>query len=102
VEVVTLQNYRQHVGRVITFQGYVPRVNRSRNGRSYAVMFENASWNHGLKMVVFRGTVAAVGGRDFLTGLRGRTIRVRGLLSHHQIFGYQIIVSNRSMIVEIR
>jgi hypothetical protein len=77
-------------------------VNRSRNGRSYAVMFENASWNHGLKMVVFRGAVAGVGGSEFLVKLRGRTIRVRGLLSQHHIFGYQIIVKDRSMILEVR
>jgi hypothetical protein len=101
-QIVTLQNYRQHVGHVITFEGHVPRVNRSRNGRSYAVMFENASWKHGLKMVVFRGTVAGVGGSEFLLGLQGRTIRVRGLLSQHHIFGYQIIVKDRSMIMEIR
>ena len=58
VQVVTLADYRQHIGHVITFEGFVPRVNPSRDGRSYAVMFEDTTWNHGLKMVVFKGKVA--------------------------------------------
>ena len=97
-DVITLDNYRGHVGRVITFEGIVRKVLKSRSGRDYAVMFEDKDWSDGLKMVVFRGKITAVGGGDFLRGLRGRTIRVRGLLQKHRIFGYQIAVSERRMI----
>ncbi|MDQ7823359.1 MAG: hypothetical protein RDV48_11230 [Candidatus Eremiobacteraeota bacterium] len=100
--VVTLNNYTRYVGQVITFQGYVPRVNVSRDGRSYAVMFQDRSWNNGLKMTVFKGTVRASGGSRFLKGLQGRTIRIRGLLTDHPVFGYEITVSHRSMILEIQ
>ena len=101
-QVVTLENYKQHVGHVITFEGHVPRVNPSRDGRSFAVMFQDASWNHGLKMVVFRGKVRDTGGSRFLLSLRGKTIRVRGLLTVHPTFGYQIIISEKNMILGVR
>jgi hypothetical protein len=97
-DVVTLDNYRDHVGRVITFEGIVRKVLKSRNGRDYAVMFEDKDWSVGLKMVVLRGTITAVGGGDFLRRLNGRTVRVRGLLQNHPIFGFQIAVSERRMI----
>jgi hypothetical protein len=101
-QVVTLENYKQHVGHVITFEGYVPRVNPSRDGRSFAVMFQDTSWNHGLKMVVFPGKVRELGGSRFLMGLRGKTLRVRGLLTVHPTFGYQIIVSEKNMVLGVR
>jgi hypothetical protein len=100
--VVTLADYRAHEGHVITFEGFVPRINRSRDGQSYAVMFENTSWTKGLKMVVFRGNVADVGGSEFLYSLKGKIVRVRGLLKKHPIFGYEIIISSRSMILGVR
>lgn len=100
--IVTLGNYLNFVGHVITFEGNVPTVRTSRDGRSYAVMFENKTWTRGLKMVVFKGKVATVGGSSFLLGLHGKTLRIRGLLAKHHKFGYQIIVNSRSMILEIK
>ena len=67
----------------------------------FAVMFEQASWTKGLKLVFFRGAVGAVGGREFITGLQGRTVRVRGLLIRHPRFGPEIIISERSMILSV-
>jgi hypothetical protein len=101
-EVVTLDNYKRHIGHAITFEGYVPRINISRDGCSYAVMFENKSWKYGLKMVVFKGNVSKVGGSSFINSLKGKTIRIRGLLTYHETFGYQIIVSERSMIMSVK
>ena len=101
VSVVTLQNYRQFTGRVITFEGRVRKVLRSRRGTDYAVMFEDKSWKEGFKLVVFMGKVDAIGGTFFLRSLIGKTIRVRGLLVQHEKFGYEIIVSERGMILSI-
>lgn len=100
--IVTLQTFRNHIGQTITFEGYVPRVNVSRDGRSYAVMFEDTSWNNGLKMTVFKGTVRDSGGSRFLRSLQGKTIKIRGLLTNHPTFGFQIVVSHREMILEVR
>jgi hypothetical protein len=100
-DVVTLANYRSHFDRVITFEGKVRSVKVSRRGSDYAVMFEDTSWSKGLKLVFFRGTVAAVGGPAFIKGLQRRHIRVRGLLLKHPRFGPQIIISERGMILEI-
>lgn len=102
VNVITLENYRQYVGHVITFEGQVHRVLTSRRGTDYAVMFENQSWTKGLKMVAFRGAVDRIGGQRFLYSLSNRKVRVRGLLIHHKIFGYQIIISDRAMILSIQ
>jgi hypothetical protein len=97
-EVVTLDNYRNHVGLVITFEGVVRKVVKSRSGKDYAAMFEDKDWTVGLKMVFLRGKITAAGGGDFIRKLSGRTIRVRGLLQKHPIFGFQIAVSERRMI----
>jgi hypothetical protein len=100
--VVTLTNYREHIGRVVTFLGTVQRLNISRDGRHYALMFENKPWRYGFKMVVFGSNVRSMGGKNFLYNLVGKTIRIRGLLQHHDVFGYEIIATTRSMILEIR
>jgi hypothetical protein len=101
-EAVGLFNYREHVGRVITFESFVPVVRESRRGGDFAVMLENLEWEKGFKVMVFRRNVKSVGGAAFVRSLQGRTIRVRGLLQKHHRFGYQIIVTERSMIQEIR
>ena len=101
VNVITLQNYRNFIGRVITFEGAVQTVLISRRGTDYAVMFEKTSWIKGFKMVIFRGDVSLIGGSSYLFNMVGRLVRVRGLLVHHNRFGYQIIVSDRSMILSV-
>lgn len=100
--VVTLANYREHVGRVITFEGYVVKLLVSRRGLTYAAMFEDKSWRAGLKMVILRGRVHAVGGPAFIGRFLHNTVRVRGLLQRHPKYGYQILVTERSMIQDIR
>lgn len=102
VDVITLKNYQDHVGHVITFEGYVHKVLTSRRGTDYAVMFENSSWTKGFKMVAFRGSAERIGGKQFLNSLNNRTIRVRGLLTHHQTFGFQILISEKAMILSIQ
>ena len=99
--VVTLQNYKEHVGRVVTFEGYVSKVNESRRGNDFAVMFENKSWTQGFKLVFFKGAVRKVGGKPYITSLQGQRIKVRGLIINHDTFGYEIIVSEKSMILEV-
>lgn len=101
-DVVTLHNYNQHIGRVVTFAGRVVAVKRSRRGSDYAVMFEQASWTRGFKLVFFRGSVAKVGGEAFVNSLAGKHVTVRGLLIRHERFGPEIVISERSMILSVR
>lgn len=96
--VITLANFRSYAGSVVTFEGRVLKIQPSRNGQNFGVMFEDKSWRDGLKLLVFRSKINAVGGEAFIRGLRGRNIRVRGLLQKHPMFGYQIIVTERGMI----
>jgi hypothetical protein len=100
--VVTLANYKEHVGRVVTFEARVQNVLTSRSGNDYAVMFENTGWVKGFKLVFFRKTISTVGGANYIQSLSGKTIRVRGLVKKHEKFGYQIIVSQKSMILSAR
>jgi len=99
---VTLINYREHVGSVVTFEGFVPRVLTSRKGRHFAIMFQNLDWAHGFKAVVLHPDLPAVGGEPFVRNLEGRTVRIRGLVQKHEEFGHQIMVTERSMIEDIR
>ena len=100
-DIVTLANYRSHFDRVVTFEGQVRAVKTSRRGLDYAVMFENASWTKGLKLVFFRGAVHEFGGHHIIEGLDGCSVRVRGLLINHHRFGPEIIISDPGMILEV-
>lgn len=99
--VVTLQNYKQHEGSVVTFEGRVHKVNESRRGNDFAVMFEDKSWVRGFKLVFFRGAVRKVGGARYINSLAGKKVKVRGLVIKHPKFGYEIIVSEKSMILSV-
>ena len=100
--VVTLSDYRKHVGTVVTFEGRVHAVKESRRGNDFAVMFENNSWVNGFKLVFFRGAAEKVGGKSFINSLTGKTVRVRGLVIKHQRFGYEIVISEKSMLLNVR
>ena len=102
VQIVTLANYKQFVGRVITFEGLVHAVNVSQRGKDYAVMFENRAWVHGFKMVVFRRDVDRIGGRETIMDLENKRVRVRGLLVKDPTFGYEMIVSEPQMILGVQ
>ncbi len=100
--IVSLADIRSHIGRVVTFEGYAHSVEVSRRGTDYAVMFEPKSWVKGFKLVFFKGTTHKVGGGNYIKGLKGRTIKVRGLVVNHPTFGLEIIVSERSMILSVQ
>ncbi|XUM23200.1 hypothetical protein ACRAVF_07300 [Bradyrhizobium oligotrophicum S58] len=74
----------------------------SKRRKDYAVMFEQASWSKGLKLVFFRKSVPDAGGVAFIKSLKGRDVRVRGLLINHRFFGPQIIITDRNMILDVR
>ena len=102
IEHVTLINYREHIGQLVTFEGFVPRVLTSRNGRHFAVMFQNLDWSLGFKATVLHRHLDAVGGELFVQNLQGHTIQVRGLVQQHPNFGCEILVTERNMILAIR
>lgn len=99
--IVTLDNYREKEGSVVTFEGYVYDVYESRRGDDFAVMFEDKAWVPGFKMVVFSDDVRNVGGRGYINSLKGKTIRIRGLIVQHERFGYEMIVSEKEMILGV-
>lgn len=99
---VTLANLNQHFGRVVTFEGIAVSVRTSRKGDALAVMFENKPWRQGFKLVVFKNRFSTVGGEAAIKNLAGKRLSVRGLVSNHLIHGPQIIVAERSMILEIK
>ena len=99
--VVTIDNYRQFAGQVVTFEGYVHTVLESRRGNDFAVMFENKSWILGFKLVFFRDVIREIGGSRFLYSLVGKTIQVRGLIINHETFGYEIMVTEKGMILGV-
>lgn len=100
-DVVTLRNYKSKVGSVVTFEGTVQAVKESQRGNDFAVMFERKSWTKGFKLVFFRGVLTKLGGRDYVMGLNGRRLKVRGLIVNHERFGYEIVVSDKAMILDV-
>ena len=101
-EITTLANYRSRVGEVVVFEGRCVRVLPSRRGTAYAVMFEEGGWTDGFKLVIRTGFVSEVGGAHFIQSLAGRNIRVRGLIARSPVFGYEISVTTRSMILAVQ
>jgi hypothetical protein len=99
--ITTLQDYRSRVDQVVVFEGRCVRVLSSRSGTAYAVMFEDAGWTEGFKLVIRTGFVTQVGGAAFIRGLAGRTIRARGVIEHSAVYGYEITVTARSMILGV-
>ena len=65
-------------------------------------MFEDKSWIRGFKLVFFRDAVRKVGGKPYISGLQGKTVSVRGLVINHPRFGYEIVVSEKSMILSAK
>lgn len=100
--ITTLVNYRARVGQVVVFEGRCVRVLPSRSATAFAVMFEDSSWTEGFKLVIRTGFVGQVGGANFIRSLAGKTVRARGLILHSPVFGYEITISDRSMILAVR
>lgn len=99
---VTLQNYKQYVGQVVTFVGRVVMVRESQNHPgNFAVMFENRSWVNGFKLVFFRNNLDNFGGEYFVYSLAEKMVTVRGLIIKHETFGYEIVVSDEHMILAV-
>jgi hypothetical protein len=100
-ETTTLANYRARLNQMVVFEGRCVRVLPSQSGTAYAVMFENGAWAQGFKLVIRTAHVAAIGGPQFIQSLAGRTVRVRGVIEHSPVFGYEVNVTNRSMILGV-
>ena len=96
---ITIDQVKQYVGRVVTFRGFVYDVKVSRRGADYAVMFENTSWTRGFKLVFFKNAARTIG-TSYIQGLKGKTITVRGLVVCDITFGYEMIISQKSMILD--
>lgn len=99
---VTLDNYKQYVGQVVTFVGRVVMVHESLNRPgNFAVMFEDRSWVNGFKLVFFRNNLDNFGGECFVYSLAEKMVTVRGLIIKHEKYGYEIVVSDRQMILAV-
>jgi hypothetical protein len=100
---VTLENLHLHVGKSIKFTGTIVKLYESKRG-DYALMFEDKPWVEGFKLIVFYPLMKKGKGleREFLQSLVGKTITVRGLLQCHEIYGYEILIFKRNMILNIQ
>ena len=99
--IVSLRDVRSYVGRVVTFEGRVVKIVQSRRRIDYAVLFEDGTWSNSFKLVFFGSSLSACGGESFVTTLRNKNIKVRGLVVKHRKYGYEIIISERSMILGV-
>ncbi|MFN3603391.1 MAG: hypothetical protein ACK4UJ_01640 [Leptonema sp. (in: bacteria)] len=102
-ENVTLENYFYFVNQSVKFRGTIVKILESRRG-DYALMFEDKPWIEGFKIVVFYPLMKPKNGleRSFLKSLVGKEVKVRGILQKHEIFGYEILIFKRNMILDIQ
>ena len=99
--IANLSNYKKHVGQVVTFEGKICLVRRSSSSNGMALMFEHKSWCSGFKLVFLGKYAREFGGVEYLISLIRKTVKVRGLIVKHDIFGYQIVISEKSMILGV-
>ncbi len=100
---VTLENLHLYVNKSIKFTGTIVKLYESKRG-DYALMFEDKPWVEGFKLIIFYPLMKKGKGleREFLQSLVGKTITVRGLLQCHEIYGYEILIFKRNMILNIQ
>lgn len=100
--VITLENYKNFVGQVVTFEGFVYTIRESeRYPGNFAVMFEDKSWTRGFKLVFLKNATYRMGGDSFVYSLANKKVRVRGLIVKDDIFGYEIVVTEKQMILGV-
>jgi len=100
--VITLENYKNFLGQVVTFEGFVCNILESaRYPGNFAVMFENKSWTQGFKLVFRKNVTYLMGGPSFVWSLANKTVSVRGLIVKDDIFGYEIMVTDKQMILGV-
>lgn len=95
-------NYHAHSDRLVELEGDVVDVQQSRGGQQFALMFEQATWAKGIKLVIPSRLAYRLGGPGILFMLRAKTVRVRGLLKIHPLLGPQIMASGPEAIVWVR
>lgn len=100
--VTSLADYRQRLNESVVFEGRCVQVLTSRSGSAFAVMFEPGTWTEGFKLVVPTAYVPEVGGAPYIRRLAGSMIRAQGIVTHSPIFGYEISISHRAQILDVR
>jgi len=99
---VTLENYKQYAGKVVTFVGRVVLIRESQKWPgNFSVMFENESWVNGFKIFINSKYLDRLGGKDFINSLANKIVTVRGLIVKDATFGYQIVVTDKHMILAV-
>lgn len=99
---VSPANYHAHSDRLVELEGDVVDVQQSRGGQQFALMFEQATWAKGIKLVIPSRLAYRLGGPGILFMLRAKTVRVRGLLKLHPLLGPQIMASGPEAIIWVR
>ena len=89
---VTLDEVKQYLGRVVSFEGRVVQVHVSPRG-TYFVKFEHGGIPDVFKLVIFPNYVHnfAYGG-ETIEAYSGKRLRVRGLIQEHEKWGWEILV----------
>ena len=96
----TLADYRSKVGQLVTFEGRCAGVRVTPRGPTLAAMFETGHWNNSFKLVFHSASIATIGA-GFIWNLAGRQVRVRGVVTHHPVHGYEIVITDGSMIQKV-
>jgi hypothetical protein len=98
-DIVTLSGIRDHIGQVVTFEGYVHKVHRSKQG-TWFVKFEKTDKPFaGFKLVIFdrytpHWEMALVDPMDY----QGQVVRARGLVQDHPTWEMEIIVHHPALV----
>lgn len=93
---VTLNDYRNHVGQTVVFEGTVWDVKRRSGCVDVALLFDDGEWNDALKLVIKRGSIRAFGGLKGLSRLVDYRVRASGPLELDPMDGYHIDLRGES------
>lgn len=100
-DLVPIDGYEPMVGRVVTVTGRVLGRLPSRRAGEQALLFMDSTLGVECRLSFVGAAAAGLRGKAFVHGLIGSRLRLRGLLLRHDAQGFQLLVPDPAMVLEV-
>jgi hypothetical protein len=100
-DLVPRQGYEAALGRVVTVSGQVLGTLPSRRADERALLFKDRLLGTECRLSFVGAAAAGMRGRAFAHGLIGSQVRLRGLLLRHDAQGFQLLLPDPEMVLEV-
>jgi hypothetical protein len=101
-DLVPVDGYEPMLGRVVTVTGQVIGTLPTRRAGEHALLLRDRMLGTECRLSFVGAAASGLRGRAFVHGLIGSQVRLRGLLLRHDAQGFQLLVPDRAMVLEVR